>query len=105
MFQIIFVDKDTVKGNPASLDDKTRFERPKGAEGRPIHRHTGLWEVLGPMGKERRAGFPGRHLVILQQAMRFFELAAKAFLRINERYPSSHPRPTGLFAGQESLKQ
>ena len=51
MFQIIFVDKDTVKGNPSSFDDKTRFERPKGSEGRPIHRHTDLWEVLGHMGK------------------------------------------------------
>jgi len=105
MWQRIFVDTDTVKGTPLSRDEATHCECPQCAESRPIHRHTDLLEVLGPMGKERRAGCPGRSLVMLQQAMRFFALATNALLRINDHYPSSHPRQTGVCAGQESMKQ
>ena len=104
MFQIIFVDKDTVKGNPAALDDKTRFEHPKGPQGRPIHRQADLREVLRQMRKERGAGVPRRNLVIFDQPMGFFEWPAKAFFRLDDGDPTSHAGSTGLSENQEPLQ-
>src|SRR5512138_2317857 len=91
MFELILMDKNTVQGEPAALDDTTRFEHPKGPQGSPIHRQADLREVLRQMRKERGAGVPCRNLVIFDQPMGFFELPAKAFLLIDDGAPRPMP--------------
>src|SRR5215475_16226937 len=87
MFELILMDKNTVQGNPAALDDKTRFEPPKGPQGSPIHRQADLREVLCQMRKERGAGVPRRPLVIVDQPMGLFELPAPALLLRDDGAP------------------
>ena len=77
VFEIVFMDKNTVQGNPTTLDDEARFQDPKGAQGGPIHGKADLGQLLRQMRKERGASCPCRYLLILQESMRFFELAAK----------------------------
>ena len=96
MFEIILMDKNTVQGNPTALDDKTRFEHPKGPQGRPSHRQADLREVLRQRRKERGAGLPRRTLVLFDQSMSFFELPAQTFLLRDDGAPTSHAGYTGL---------
>src|SRR5215471_7391110 len=104
MFELILMDKNTVQGDPAALDDKTRFEHPKGPQGSPIHRQADLREVLRQRRKERGAGIPRRHLVIFDQSMRFFALPAKTFLLRDDGDPTSHAGYTGLSENEEPLQ-
>src|SRR5215471_5742608 len=104
MFELILMDKNTVQGNPTALDDKTRFEHPKGPQGSPIHCQADLRAILRQMRKERGAGVPGRTLVLCDQPMSFFELPAKAFLLRDDSDSTAHAGQTGLSENQEPLQ-
>jgi hypothetical protein len=92
MFQLLFVDTDTVKGHAAAFHNQTGFQDPERPEGGPIDGDTHLLEVLGHMGEQGGSGGPGIDLGILHQAMRAFELAPKAFLGIDDGDATAHAR-------------